>query len=186
MPQLCFALFVKRLLGLLTGVLYVCLICSSLFLKFCLGKPAQPPGMTGSPPAHPANSMCIYGVITPLWFMVQHREEPQMPELCFALFVKRGVDPKGAVDQRDTEDNEPSLPARSQGCTGAAEEEVVAQRLAAMKAKSKVEGDRTLYTTKPRAEPMDVTCAPVTACQACKNTGGGVKHHWFHECPGLD
>ena len=28
----------QRLLALLTGVLYVCLICSRLFLKFCLGK----------------------------------------------------------------------------------------------------------------------------------------------------
>ena len=33
MPELCFALFVKQLLALLTGVLYVCLICSRLFLK---------------------------------------------------------------------------------------------------------------------------------------------------------
>ena len=70
MPELCFALFVKRLLALLTGVLYVCLICSRLFLKFCLGKPAHPPGMTGGPPTHPTNSMCIYGVIVPLWIMV--------------------------------------------------------------------------------------------------------------------
>ena len=99
---------------------------------------------------------------------------------------KWGLDPKGAVDQRETEDDEPSLPARSQGCTGAAEEEVVARRLAAMKAKFKVEGDRRLYTTKPGAEPMDVTCAPVTACRACKNAGRGMKHHWFHECPGFD
>ena len=99
---------------------------------------------------------------------------------------KRGLDPKGAVDQREAEDDEPSLPARSQGCTGAAEEEVVARRLAAMKAKFKIEGDRRLYTTKPGAEPMDVTCAPMTACRACKNAGRGVKHHWFHECPGFD
>ena len=66
MPELCFALFVKRLLALLTGVLCVCLICSRLFFKFCLGKPAHPPGMAGRPPAHPANSLCIYGVNTPL------------------------------------------------------------------------------------------------------------------------
>ena len=32
MPELCFALFVKRLLALLTGVLCVCLIYSRLFL----------------------------------------------------------------------------------------------------------------------------------------------------------
>ena len=57
---------------------------------------------------------------------------------------KRRLDPKGAVDQREAEDDEPSLPTRSQGCTGAAEEEVVARRLAAMKAKFKVEGERTL------------------------------------------
>ena len=93
---------------------------------------------------------------------------------------KRGLDPKRAVDQREAEDDEPSVPARSQGCTGAAEEEVVARRRAAMKAKFKVEGDRRLYTTKPGAEPMDVTCAPVTACRACKSAGRGVKHHWFH------
>ena len=73
MPELCFALFGKRLLALLTGVLYVCLICSRLFLKFCLGKPTHPPGMTGCPPTHPTNSMCIYGVIALLWIMVQQR-----------------------------------------------------------------------------------------------------------------
>ena len=99
---------------------------------------------------------------------------------------KRGLDPKGAVDQREAEDDEPSLPARSRGCTGAAEEEVVARKLAAMNAKFKIEGDRKVYTTKPGAEPMDMTCAPVTACRACNNAGRGVKHHWFHECPGYD
>ena len=36
------------------------------------------------------------------------------------------------------------------------------------------------------AEPMDVTCAPVTACQACKNAGRGVKHHLVNKCPGFD
>ena len=80
---------------------------------------------------------------------------------------KRGLDPNWAVDQREAEDDEPGLLARSQGCTGAAEEEVVARRVAAMKAKFKVEGDRRLYTTKPGAEPMDMTCAPVTAGRAC-------------------
>ena len=99
---------------------------------------------------------------------------------------KGGLDPKGAVGQKEANDDEPSLPARSQGCTGAAEEEVVARRLGAMKTKFKVERDRRLYTTKPGAEPMDVTCAPVTACRACKSAGRGVKHHWFHECPGFD
>ena len=99
---------------------------------------------------------------------------------------KRGLDPKGAVDQREAEDDEPSLPARSQGCTGATEEEVVARRLAAMKGKFKIEGDRRLYTTKLGAEPMGVTCAPVTACRACKNAGRGVKHHCFHEFPAFD
>ena len=79
---------------------------------------------------------------------------------------KRGLDPKLAVDQKEADDNEPSVPARSQGCTGAVEEEVVARRLAAMKAKFKVEGDRRPYTTKPGAEPVDVTCAPATACLA--------------------
>ena len=94
---------------------------------------------------------------------------------------KRGLGPKGAADKREAEDDEPSLPVRSQGCTGAAEEEVVARRLAAMKAKLKIEGDRRLYTTKPGAELMDVKSAPVTACRACKNVGRSVKHHWFHE-----
>ena len=73
MPELCFALFVKRRLALLPGVLYVCLICSRLFLKFCLGKPAHPPGMTGGPSTDPMNSMCIYGLIALLWCMVQQR-----------------------------------------------------------------------------------------------------------------
>ena len=54
---------------------------------------------------------------------------------------------------------------------------MVARLLAAMKAKFKVEGDRRLYTIKPGAEPMDVTCAPVTAWRVCKNAGRGVKHH---------
>ena len=54
---------------------------------------------------------------------------------------------------------------------------MVARRLAAMKAKFKIKGDRRLYTTKPGAEPMDVTCALVTACRACKDAGRGVKHH---------
>ena len=96
---------------------------------------------------------------------------------------KRGLDRKGSADPRETEGEDPGLPARSQGCTGAAEEEVVARRLVAMKAKFRVEGDRRLYTVKPGAEPMDVMCAPVTACRVCKNAGRGVKHHWFHECP---
>ena len=99
---------------------------------------------------------------------------------------KKGLDPKGAADQREAEDDEPSLPARSQGCTGAAEEEVGERRFVGMKAKFKVEGDRRLYTTKPVAEPMDVTCAPVTVCEACKNAGRGVKRHWCHECPRFD
>ena len=90
---------------------------------------------------------------------------------------KRSLDPKGAVDEREAEDDEPSLPARSQSCTGAAEAEAVARRLVAMTAKLRVEGDHRLYTRKPGAEPMDVTSAPVTACRACKNAGRGVKHH---------
>ena len=48
---------------------------------------------------------------------------------------------------------------------------MVARRLVAMKAKFKVQGDRRLYTTKPGAEPMDVTCAPVTACWALQECG---------------
>ena len=73
MPDLRFVLFVKRSLALLTGVLFACFICSRLFLKFCLGKPARPPGMAGRPPAHPMNNMCFYGVCTPLWIMVQQQ-----------------------------------------------------------------------------------------------------------------
>ena len=98
---------------------------------------------------------------------------------------KKGLDPKGAVDQREAEDDEPSPPARSQGCTRAAVEEVVAHRLAAMKAKFKVEGDRRQCPTKLGSEPMDVTCAPVMACRACKNVGAEVQQHRFHECPGF-
>ena len=45
---------------------------------------------------------------------------------------KRDLDPKGAVDQREAENDEPSLPARSQGRTGVAEEEAVARRVSAM------------------------------------------------------
>ena len=73
MPEWRFALSVKRLLALLTGVLFAYLICSRLFLKFCLGKPAHPPGTAGRPPAHPTNSLCFYGVCTPLWNMVEQR-----------------------------------------------------------------------------------------------------------------
>ena len=99
---------------------------------------------------------------------------------------KMGLDSKAAVDQREAEDDEPSLLARLHGCTGAAEEEVVARRLAAMMAKFRIEGDRTLSTAKPGAESMDVTSAPVTACRAYINAGRGVKHHCFHECPAFD
>ena len=52
---------------------------------------------------------------------------------------KRGLDPKVAVDQRETEDESPVCQRDRRG-TGAAEEEVVARRLGAMKAKFKVEG----------------------------------------------
>ena len=62
----------------------------------------------------------------------------------------------------------------------------MARMLVAMKAKFRVEGDRRLYMAKLGTEPMDGTSAPVTACCACKNAGQGVKHHWFHECPGFD
>ena len=62
----------------------------------------------------------------------------------------------------------------------------MARRLAARKAKFRIEGERKLYTMKPGAMPMNVTCAPVTACRACKNAGKGVKRHCFHECPGFD
>ena len=46
-----------------------------------------------------------------------------------------------------------------------------------LKAKFRIEGDWRLYTTKPGAEAMDVACAPVTACRACKNAGWGVACH---------
>ena len=99
---------------------------------------------------------------------------------------QRVLDPKGSADPREKEEEDPGLPTRSQGCMGAAEEEMVARRLVAVKAKFRVEGDRKLYTAKLGAEPMDVTCAPVTVCRACKNAGWSVKHHWFHECPGFE
>ena len=54
---------------------------------------------------------------------------------------KHGLDPKAHAGQRDPDDGEAGLPARSQGCTGAAEEEVVARRPVAMKAKFRVDGD---------------------------------------------
>ena len=44
---------------------------------------------------------------------------------------------------------------------------MVARRLVAMKAKVRMEGDHRLYTTKPGTEPIDVACAPVTACRVC-------------------
>ena len=108
---------------------------------------------------------------------------------------KRGLDPKVAVDQKEADDDEPSVPARSQGCTGAAEEEVVARRLAAMKAKLKVEGDRRPYTTKPGAEPMDVTCAPATvywaslflvACTPSPRGGGACLSFWKFWVPSAE
>ena len=73
MPDLRFALFVKRLFALLTGGSHVCFICSRLFLKFCLGKPPRPPGTIGHPAARPMNNMCFYRVCTPLWIMVRQR-----------------------------------------------------------------------------------------------------------------
>ena len=99
---------------------------------------------------------------------------------------KRGLDPRGVADQREAEGEDPGLPSRSQGCTGAAEEQVVARRVVAMKAKFRIEGDGRLYTTKPGAGPVHVTCAPVIACRACKIAGRGVKHRWFHEFPGFN
>ena len=96
---------------------------------------------------------------------------------------KRGLDSKGSADPRETEEEDHGLRARSQGCTGAAEEEVVVCKLVA---KFRVEGDHRLYTAKPGAKSMDVACALVTTCRACKNAGRGVKHHWVHECPGFD
>ena len=39
-------------------------------------------------------------------------------------------------------------------------------------------------TVHGEAGRRDVTCPPVTLCRACNNAGRGVKHQWFHECPG--
>ena len=72
MPELRFALFVKQLLALLTGVLLACFICSRLFSKICLGKPTRPPGTARRRSAHPMNNMCLYGDM-PLWIMGQQR-----------------------------------------------------------------------------------------------------------------
>ena len=134
-----------------------------------------------------------------VWFLESMNDEEIERMKAFVLTVsmftatclsayrgKRGLDPKGSADEREVEDEDPGLPARSRDCTGAAKEEVVARRLVAMKANFRVEGDRPFYTAKPGAEPMDVTCAPTTACCACKNAGRGVKHQWFHECLGFD
>ena len=91
--------------------------------------------------------------------------------------VKGVLTPKERlIEQREAEDDEPNLPARSQGFTSPAEEEVVARGPVAMKTKFRMEVDHRLYTTKPCAEPMGVTYAPVTACRACKNARRGVKH----------
>ena len=59
---------------------------------------------------------------------------------------KRGLEAKS---QPWPDDEEHEMPARSRGCTGAAEEDVVAKRLVAMNAKFKMDGDRRLYTAKP-------------------------------------
>ena len=50
---------------------------------------------------------------------------------------KRRLDPKGAADQQEAEDEDNGLPVRSQGCMGGAEEEVVARRLVAMNTKDR-------------------------------------------------
>ena len=99
---------------------------------------------------------------------------------------KHLLEPKTQSGQRDPDEEEHEMLARSQGCTGAAEEDVVAKRLVAMKSKFRIEGDRRLYTAKPGTEPIDVSSAPLMACKAYKNAGRGVKHHWFHECLGFD
>ena len=75
---------------------------------------------------------------------------------------QRGLDPRRLVDQREAEDEDPGLPARSQGCTGAAEEEVVERRPVVMKAKVRMEEDRRLYTTKPGEEGCEWGCCDNT------------------------
>ena len=84
MPELCFALFVKRLLALLTGVLCVCLICSRLFLKNALVWPLELGCYNG-------------GVLFEVWrkrFVVPRRfvlvlvlspAKPQLGQLCLSI-----------------------------------------------------------------------------------------------------
>ena len=91
-----------------------------------------------------------------------------------------------AKSQPGPDEEEHEMPVRSHGYTGAAEEDVGAKRLPAMKANFRIDGDRRFYTAKLGAELIDVSSAPVMACIACKNVGRGMKHHWFHECPGFD
>ena len=70
----------------------------------------------------------------------------------------------------------------SKGATGAAKVDVLKCRLEALKSQFHVADRCRCYTPKPGADWMDVT----TACRGCRNAGCGIKHHWFHECPGFD
>ena len=85
---------------------------------------------------------------------------------------KRGPGARGAADQRKAQDDKPSLSPTSQGCTVDAEDEEVAPKLVALKINFRIEGDCTPYTMKPSADPMDVTCAPVTTCRVAGMQGG--------------
>ena len=83
MPELYFALFVKRLLALLTGVLYI------VFEN--LPGEARPPTRNGRAPTRPPNEQHVF-----LWRLCAFVEygtaarSHNMPELRFALFVKQG------------------------------------------------------------------------------------------------
>ena len=89
MPKMCFALFVKQLLALLTGILSICRICSRLLLLNLPGE-ARPPARNDRGPALPLGEQHVY-----LWrhspFVVYGTagRNHNMPELCFALFVKQ-------------------------------------------------------------------------------------------------
>ena len=119
--------------------------------------------------------MDSHAVDTEVWCLESMNDEENDQLRAFVLAVwtfivtslsahrgKRGLDPKGLVDQREAEDEDPGLTARSQGCTGAAEEEVVERRLVVMKAKVQMEGDRRLYTTKLGAEGCEWGCCDNT------------------------
>ena len=66
---------------------------------------------------------------------------------------EHGLEPKTQSGQRHLDKGELEKPVRSQPCTGTLEEDVVAKRLVAMKAKFWINRDRCLYTAKRGQSP---------------------------------